>query len=230
LTEVLFHIDEQSIDPLTGPRLHHVTQLPGKPVSDQLSRSVRDRQQPAVCFGEYPAALFEAGGDFVVFDRHANPRMLGRQQHSVIQIGHEFLGRIPQRDKVKDVAVLVEQAFDFDRDPPVMPVQPLADVAIERDEMPRTEDEVIFGQTDTVTFGGHRTTAPEGRRCRSTPSHTLSRAAPGKSIIRNLALFRRVGSLVERLLRLMKPAATQYHAAQRVEFASAGSAAMVVAG
>ena len=70
--------------------------------------------------------------------------MLHRQQDVVIQLVDDSLQRVSQRDEVEDVRVAIKGAGQLNRRPPVVTMQPLANVSIERDEVGGAEDQVIF--------------------------------------------------------------------------------------
>ena len=90
--------------------------------------------------------------------------MLRREEHTVIESIDDLLEGISQRDEVDHIVILIQRAVQFDLDPVVMSMDPLADVAAERDEVPRTEDEVILGQSDPVTFPHGRVPSEVGTR------------------------------------------------------------------
>jgi hypothetical protein len=78
--------------------------------------------------------------------------MIGGQKHVMVQLVSNRLEGVTQRDEVNYVVVLVQVRFHVDLDPIVVAVQPLADVAIERDEMGGTENVVFFIQMDFEGF------------------------------------------------------------------------------
>ena len=79
--------------------------------------------------------------------------MTGRQQHPVIQLVEDRPQRPPQGDEIDDVAVLVQRPVYLGGHAVVVAVEPLADVALKRDEVPGAEDQVVAGDADPVVFG-----------------------------------------------------------------------------
>ena len=65
-----------------------------------------------------------------------------------------------ERDEVDDVVVRVQVSLNLDGRPVVVAVQPLAVVAVIRDEVSRTEHQVILGDADLVARGGHGLETP----------------------------------------------------------------------
>ena len=63
---------------------------------------------------------------------------------------------VAERDEVDHVLVLVERASDLDRDAVIVAVQPLADIAVERDEVRGAEDVMFFFEADAVGHEGSR--------------------------------------------------------------------------
>lgn len=70
--------------------------------------------------------------------------MLRRKQDVVIQLVDDSLQCVSQRDEVEDVRVAIEGAGQLNRRPPVVSMQPLANVSIERDEVGGAEDQVVL--------------------------------------------------------------------------------------
>ena len=53
-------------------------------------------------------------------------RVLGREQHVVVEFVGDLLRPLLERDEVEDVVVLLQRPFDLDRGAVVVAVQPLA--------------------------------------------------------------------------------------------------------
>ena len=64
----------------------------------------------------------------------------------VVEFIHDRLGSPLERDEIKHVLIRVERPSDFHGDTVVVAVQPFAIVAVVRDEMRATEEEVILAQ------------------------------------------------------------------------------------
>ena len=73
----------------------------------------------------------------------------------MVQLGDQGAGQVAQRDEVEDVVVLVERPVDLDGHAPVVAVDALALVAVEGDEVPGAEDEVVLGDADGVAVRFH---------------------------------------------------------------------------
>ena len=71
----------------------------------------------------------------------------------MIQLVRERLQLVAEGDEVDHVLIFVERTFDFDRDAVVVPVQPLAHIAIEGDEVRGAEDVLFFFEANAI---GHR--------------------------------------------------------------------------
>ena len=71
----------------------------------------------------------------------------------VIQLDDDRSQGVAQREEVDDVMVLVERSLDLGRHAIIMPVQPLAGIAVEGDEVAGAEDQVILLDADVVAFG-----------------------------------------------------------------------------
>src|SRR5262245_29049341 len=93
--------------------------------------------------------------DALFVGRDQNVRVLGRKQHAVIEFVRDRPRAVFQRDEIEDVVVVVERPIDFHGHAVVVPVQPFAFAAVVGDEMPGAEDEIVFGNADGVTLGGH---------------------------------------------------------------------------
>jgi hypothetical protein len=74
------------------------------------------------------------------------------QEHAVVEFEDEGLRQVSQGDEVEDVMVLVERAVHLDGHAPVVAVDALALVAVEGDEVPGAEDEVVLGDADFEAF------------------------------------------------------------------------------
>ena len=75
----------------------------------------------------------------------------GRQQDVVVELVGDRLQLVAEGDEVDHVLVFVERAFDFHGHAIVVAVQPLAHVAVERDEMGGAEDVLLFFEADAST-------------------------------------------------------------------------------
>jgi len=126
------------------------------PIRQQLRRGVSDRQQHTIVGGKDPAASVgqEGGGNFFGIGHNPNQRMARREQHPVLQLIKNLPQLIPHGDEVHDILVFIQLSMHLARDAIVVPVQALADVPRERDEVRRAEDVVLFVETDVVG-GGH---------------------------------------------------------------------------
>ena len=71
----------------------------------------------------------------------------------MIEFGDDGLSDVAERDEVDDVEILIESADRLNRHSPVVSVQPLANISVERDEMCCAEDQMVFGDADAVLLG-----------------------------------------------------------------------------
>jgi hypothetical protein len=152
LAVVLVHGDLQSRGPHSRAALEGRQEPLTQKLRKQFGRGVADRQQDTIAARKYPAASVrsEYGFDLAFAFCHANQGMTRGQENVVIKLVSERFQLIAQGDEVDDVLVFVERPFDFDRYTIVVPVQPLAHVAIERDEMRGAEDVLLFFEADAV--------------------------------------------------------------------------------
>ena len=74
----------------------------------------------------------------------------------MVKFGDDFLQRVSQCDEVKDVRVAVEGACQFNGRSPVVSVQSLANVPIERDEVGGAKDQVVFRDSHFPGFVWHQ--------------------------------------------------------------------------
>src|SRR5262245_829438 len=121
----------------------------------ELGGGVGNGQEGAVAAGKDPAAAVGRKDrlDFAAVIGHPDQRVACRQEHAVIEVVEDRLELVAEGDEADNVLVLVERPFHFYSHAVVMPVQPLADVAGERDEMRGTEDVVLFFEADAVGHG-----------------------------------------------------------------------------
>ncbi len=73
-------------------------------------------------------------------------------------VGDE-LGPLLQRDEIEYVIILVQDAFDLDRGPVVVAMQPFALVAFVADEVAGAKDEIVLADTNLISF--RHTTLPQ---------------------------------------------------------------------
>lgn len=74
----------------------------------------------------------------------------------MVELIDDLLQVITQCNEVKHELILVQRSRDFDSHPPVMTMQPLTDLTcwqVDRDEVTSTEDQMVFGHTDSKAFG-----------------------------------------------------------------------------
>src|SRR5262249_44052576 len=113
------------------------------------------------------------------------------QEHPVVKLGSDRLGQISECQEVEDVLILVQVVLDLDGRPVVMAMDPFAVIAGKCDEMTRTEDQAILGNTDKVASGlGHDVSL---RRAVSQPSDPTGRGKgmmPSRSAAYNVAAMR----------------------------------------
>lgn len=130
-----------------------VSELIGKVFSEQFGRRVLDGQQDAIFTGEDPllVAVGQANALFALM--HVDEVAARRDQHVVVEGIRQLAHDVLEGDEIENVIVLVERGFDFHGHAIVVAVQALTIVAAVRDEMPGTEDQVIFGDTDCKAFG-----------------------------------------------------------------------------
>ena len=74
------------------------------------------------------------------------------QHHAMIEFIGDGLGALFKSDKVEDVMIGVQIAFDFDAGAIVVAVQTFALVAFVADEMAAAKDEMVFGDADFIVF------------------------------------------------------------------------------
>ena len=162
-------------------------QLPADVGRQQLGRRVGDRQQPAVAAGKHPAAVGERGRHFAAVVLDANLRMLGRQQHVVIELGGDLAELRADQQKIDDELILVERPVDFGRHVIVVAVQPLARAA-ERDEMGRAEDVLGLGDANVIGLShyGPRFLTITAQSNRPSRSSTNSPAAMRSAVVPGL--------------------------------------------
>lgn len=120
----------------------------------QFGGRLRQRQQDAILAWEDPAALFKGCCHLVVVCTDLNRRVHRRQEHAMIEFLGQDLQVVAQCDEVKDVMILVERTCGGGADAIVVPMQPFTDVAVERDEMRRTEDQLILLDGDVILRHG----------------------------------------------------------------------------
>lgn len=120
-------------------------------MGNEFGCGVADGKDTAVLVGEDPAAVSENGRDFALVwrDGNADQRVAVREQDVVIELTDESLEAIAKCDEVKHILVFIEIALNGRFNAPVMPMQPFTEIAIERDEVCRAEDQSILGHADS---------------------------------------------------------------------------------
>lgn len=76
--------------------------------------------------------------------------MLAREQDMVIPVPCDCEDRVAEGNKIDDILVFVDRAFDADANSIVVSMQTLANVPRERNEMSSGKDKRFFMQIDTV--------------------------------------------------------------------------------
>ena len=129
-----------------------LAEVPGQ----ELGRRVAHGQDDAVAAGKNPAATVgsEGGFDFVLAGGDADQRMAVWQENVVVELVGDRLQFVAEGNEVDHVLVFIQRAFDFDRGAIVVAVQPLADIAIEGDEVRGAEDMLFFFEADAVSIVG----------------------------------------------------------------------------
>jgi hypothetical protein len=125
------------------------------PAGDQFRGGVRDGEQNAVFPWEDPAPITEFGRHFIHGGFDVNRFMIGWQQDAMIEFADQALGCVAKSDEVEHVVIFIEGSRDFHGHSPVVPMQPLTDISVEGDEVGGTEDQVVLGDSDTISFFAH---------------------------------------------------------------------------
>jgi hypothetical protein len=120
-------------------------------MGNEFGCGVADGKDPAVFVGEDPATVGKGGRDFALVRRDGNAyqRVAIREQHAVIELADKRLEAIAEGDKVEDILVFIEIPLNGCFDAPIVAMQPFTDIAIERDEVRRAEDQSILGDADS---------------------------------------------------------------------------------
>ena len=72
----------------------------------------------------------------------------------MIHFVHLPLQAVAKSDEIEHVVIFIQRSFDFRFNPPIVSVDSLANVSIERNEMRRAKDKRVFGDSHTPGFGG----------------------------------------------------------------------------
>jgi hypothetical protein len=144
LTVVFVHADLQPVQAIADLGIELLLQLSCNPPGDFFGGRVADRKQHAIFFWEHPTFGSESDHHFVCFFRDQNERMLGRNEHVVIQLFDEFLKGIAKGDEIDNVTVLIKRPFYLGLQTVVVSMQTFTDIARKGDEMGGREDQLLF--------------------------------------------------------------------------------------
>src|SRR5437879_9691020 len=100
----------------------------------------------------------------------------------MIQLVDYCFELVAKRDEVDHVLVFIQWTFHIDSQAIVMPVQPLAHIAVEGNEMRGAEDVLLFVQADAVGhrfYHRHGGASSPSRRPANSAAATRSAVVPG---------------------------------------------------
>src|SRR2546426_5777591 len=130
----------------------------GEILGEHLDSRVGDRENHAVAGGKDIARLAVEGDPYgAVCFGDAQLGIVARQEHAVVELRRQVPHDLFDGGKVHDEpTVLFQPTFDQQAGAVIMPVEFLATMAGERDEMRGREDQIFFRNGDTeFTTGAH---------------------------------------------------------------------------
>src|SRR5574341_1043705 len=121
--------------------------LSSHPLREHLGGGIGDGEDQHVLAREDVLLLAELDEDARPLFGEGEVRVVARQQHAMVEPVADAAQNLLQRREVEDVGILVEIAFERGGGAVIVAVQRLAPVVV-GDEVPGTEDGVVFGDVD----------------------------------------------------------------------------------
>jgi hypothetical protein len=143
-------LDLHAEDPGRRPSLlvHRRAEPAGDVIGEQFRGGVGDRHERAFVAREAPVAVAIADPDVWPVLVEVDVSAPGGEHHPVVQLVDDRLRQVLEGNEVDDVVILVKVPLDLDGRPVIVAVNPLALIALIRDEMTRAEDEVVLRDAD----------------------------------------------------------------------------------